>query len=88
MKIIPFNEAGSHRTGTLSNVSAKDIKKILGFSANVKDDPSKVKYSWGFKADDVECGIWDYKGSHKVNSFSTYGPKNVFVELFGEGNVS
>ena len=87
MIIEAYDRVGSHRTGTLKNHSAADIARILGFEANCQDDPDKVKYSWGFKADGVHCGIWDYYRSYKMNSFSLYGPKEVFEQLFGKENV-
>lgn len=87
MIIEAYDRVGSHRTGTLKNFSAEQIAEILGFEANCQDDPDKVKYSWGFKADGVHCGIWDYYRSYKMNSFSLYGPKEVFEQLFGKENV-
>ena len=87
MIIEALDKVGSHRTGTLENYSADEIASILGFKANCDDDPDKVEYSWGFTADGVECAIWDYKGSHKVASFSTFGPREVFEQLFGMENV-
>lgn len=83
MKIKPINKPGSHRTGTLIDTSVDEIINILGFASNVQDDPYKVKHSWGFKVGKHECGIWDYKGSETVGMFSTYGPDDVFLELFG-----
>lgn len=83
MNIKPVNKPGSHRQGTICGLSAAQIQEVLGFSANVKDDPYKVRYSWGFTVDGVQCGIWDYKGSHYFNSFSFYGPKEIMVSLFG-----
>lgn len=87
MIIEAYDRVGSHRTGTLKNYSAEQIAEILGFEANCEDDPYKVKYSWGFKADGVHCGIWDYRGSYTYNNFSLYGPKEVFEQLFGSENV-
>lgn len=84
MKIVKFNEPGGSRTGTLSNITVNEITKILGFKPNCEDDKSKVKHSWGFKADNVPCGTWDYRGSEKYNRFSTDGPKEVFIKLFGD----
>jgi hypothetical protein len=83
MKIVPFNQPGACCTGNIdSGYTVADINRILGFKPNVKDDPYKVRHSWGFKADGKECGIWDYKGSR----WSTYGPKAVFNQLFpGKG---
>lgn len=88
MKITPFDEAGSYRTGGLIHVTAADIEKKLGFPSNIEDDSSKVKYSWGFKVNGVPCGIWDYKGSWMVGSFSTFGPNEIFVKLFDKKYVA
>ena len=84
MKITPINRGGVCRTGNLRETRVDEINVILGFEPNVKDDPYKVKHSWGFKVDGVECGIWDYKGSESCGTFSTYGPDNVFTDLFGD----
>ena len=79
MKIEPVDQPGKYRTGKLnSRIHPEDIEKILGFPANIDDDPDKVKYSWGFLADGHQCGIWDYKDSR----WSTYGPQTVFDQLF------
>jgi len=87
MKIQAVNKVGDSRTGSLSGLSVEDIEKVLGFPANCEDDPDKVKYSWGFTVDGVRCGIWDYKGGYQFNSFSTFGPTEIFIKLFGEKNV-
>lgn len=87
MKITPIDKVGACRTGTLVGMTVKRIVEVLGFEANCKDDPYKVKHSWGFSVDidgtNHELGIWDYKGSGKSGQFSTYGPDDIFVELFG-----
>jgi hypothetical protein len=87
MKITPVNETGDYRTGTLQNTSVMEIQTILGFEANVEDDPDKVEHSWGFEVDGVRCGIWDYKGSQNWGSFSTFGPEEIFKKLFGNNYV-
>lgn len=87
MIIEAYDRVGSHRTGTLKNFTAKQIAEVLGFEANCQDDPDKVKYSWGFKADGVHCGIWDYKFSYTRKIFSLYGPREVFEQLFGAENI-
>jgi hypothetical protein len=33
--------------------------------------------------DGRHCGIWDYKGSQRIDEFSTFGPADVFEKLFG-----
>lgn len=79
-KIVPTGVAGCHYTGYLpETLTVNDIKKVLGFKANVVDDPDKVRYSWGFTVDGQPCGIWDYKGSR----WSVYDPKNLLPKLFG-----
>jgi hypothetical protein len=88
MNIKPIDQAGSYRTGGLTNMTVAKINKILGFKPNVEDDPYKVENSWGFTADGEECGVWDYKRSGDYGQFSTYGPNKVFVELFGKNYVS
>lgn len=87
MIIESSDVAGSHRTGTLKEVTVADISRVLGFEANIEDDPDKVENSWGFTVDGERCAIWDYKGSHTYNSFSTFGPREVFEQLFGKENV-
>lgn len=82
--IKPINQAGSFRTGALRGIKVSEITKILGFKSNIADDPDKVRYSWGFLADDEQCGIWDYKGSYRSGEFSTYGSADIFVKLFGD----
>lgn len=73
--IVPTNEPGSHQQATLSGVTYDEIVKVLGFEPNIKDDPYKVRYSWGFTLDGEEAGIWDYKGSSDYNKWSVYNPK-------------
>lgn len=84
MNIIPINEAGKHRTGTLNNITKAEIIEILGFKPNIKDDPSKVVNSWGFSINGNKFGIWDYKGSHKIKTWSCYGDHDTFKTLFGD----
>lgn len=82
-KIIPVNQPGDRRQGRLVGLDFADIERVLGFKANVADDPSKVTHSWGFRYNKHRCGIWDYCGQ----KFSYYGPYLVMVELFGEEHV-
>jgi hypothetical protein len=69
---------------TMKNMTVDKIVVALGFFPNIEDDPYKVKDSWGFSADGVTCGIWDYKGSEQFGQYSTYGPDAVFKTLFGD----
>jgi len=82
--VLPVDEAGDHAQYTIKGLSASQIKSIIGFPANCKDDPYKVKYSWGFTVDGVRCGVWDYKGSYKDNYFSAFGPIETLKKLFGD----
>jgi hypothetical protein len=84
MNIKPVASCGSHRTGTLGEITAEEISKKLGFQPNIEDDPDKVVNSWAFTVDGIKCAIWDYKGSHNWGSFSTYGPRETFVKIFGD----
>lgn len=71
------------RTGSLNGISAADITARLGFKPNRRDDPCKVKYSWGFMADGHKCAIWDYKWSSGHLQFSTWGSRDALAALFG-----
>ena len=83
MKLERLDHPVGHRTGTLFGVTAQQIFDALGNMETVRDDEAKVAYSWAFLADGKECGIWDYYGSHERHNFSTYGPHDVFISLFG-----
>jgi hypothetical protein len=89
MTFTPIDEPTRYRlrTGEIRGCTKEEIDRIIGFEPNVKDDPSKVKYSWGFRASagrfKANCGIWDYKGSYLSKTWSTYGPAEVFQKLFG-----
>lgn len=83
INIVPINQPGDNRTGGITGLTVELITAVLGFPPNVQDDPEKVKYSWGFTADGVRCGIWNYKGSDQYGEWSTFGPKNILVKLFG-----
>ena len=84
MEIKPVDESGDHRTGSVIGLSTTEIAEKIGFPANVDDDESKVKYSWGFTVDGERCGVWDYKGSHRHKIFSTWGPREALRKVFGE----
>ena len=83
--------------GRERNVLMNSLAKSMGYKLNMTDgiydrannkfltdDPDKVVNSWQFKYQGIPCGIWDYKGSHQFNRFSTFGPSIVFEKLFGE----
>lgn len=83
MKLERIEYVLGHKTGTIQGLTATEIWERLGKMDEVDDDEAKVKYSWAFTADGVECGIWDYYGSGDRHTFSTFGPHEVFIELFG-----
>jgi hypothetical protein len=87
--IVPTQDfISSHRMGVILNTTVQGINQALGFENNngVSGD-GKVKHQWNFRVNGAECSIWDYKGSAAWGQFSFYGPRAVFVEIFGEGNL-
>ena len=75
---------GTHRTGTLNDMTAAKIAEVLGHKNNFgPSGDGKVTMEWLFYADDEECAIWDYKGSAQDEQFSCYGPDEIFESLFG-----
>jgi hypothetical protein len=82
MNVVANPIAGGHKTGELNDITVDEITRTLGFAPNVDDDAGKVVNSWGFTVDGHACGIWDYKGSHEIGMFSTFGPDYVFRALF------
>lgn len=87
-KIEPVNRAGQYKMATLNNYTKDQIEQILGFPPNIKDDPDKVSYSWGFTIDGELCGIWDYYHSHKQKRWSVFGPISTLQKLFGFTNLT
>lgn len=78
----------SYRTGGLKDITRAQIIQVLGFAPNVEDDPDKVVNSWGFMVNGTDhCAIWDYKGSHMFNRWSTYDPAGVLPALFDAANI-
>jgi hypothetical protein len=89
MRIAPVSWVQSHRQYVLSDLTAGEIAEALGFTPNVDDDDrEKVVHSWAFRADGAECAIWDYRGSHRLGRFSAFGPRDVFLHLFGASRVN
>ena len=83
-KIEAVDQAGEHKQFTVNpNLTPGDVTRMIGFPANVKDDPDKVKRSWGFTVDGERCGVWDYKGSR----WSAWGPLEALQKVFGAENV-
>jgi hypothetical protein len=48
----------------------------------------KVDAEWNFIVDGIRCAIWDYKGSAELGFWSFFGPRQIFVHLFGAEHVS
>jgi hypothetical protein len=84
MKIIPDSHCCGHQTGSIHGLTAVQIKNILGFASNVRDDDSKVKYSWGFRIGSEKAAVWDYKGSAREKEFSTWGDHATLRTIFGK----
>ncbi|MDV6032756.1 MAG: hypothetical protein F9B45_22250 [Phycisphaera sp. RhM] len=75
---------GSHRTGSIA-VDWESITETLGFPPNgAASADGKVIDRWDFRCDECDCAIWDYKGSHLFDQYSTFGPARVFRHLFGD----
>lgn len=92
MIITPVQNVQSHRTGTISGMTAEKISALLGFTPNVDDDPYKVENSWAAEVSDLPgyfddeffpIAVWDYKGSHHRGQFSCYGQPEVLLSIFG-----
>ena len=79
-KIVPIRRFRPSRTGNLSSqLTYETIVAKLGFEPNVKEDKTKVTHSWSFEVDGVHCAIWDYRGI----PWSTFGPREKFIKIFG-----
>jgi len=74
------NFISSSKTGSLQPIPKSEIDHILGFLNNSVGDQDKVKYQWDFIYKGAEMSIWDYKGVR----WSTFGPAEHFIELFGD----
>lgn len=83
MKIKPFNDIASHKTGGLVGLTKEDVEARIGFPPNVDDDPYKVRWSWGFTVDGEVCAVWDYKGSADYKEWSAYGSDAALTKVFG-----
>lgn len=57
--IEPINDVGSYKQHAIVGLNAAAIAKKIGFAANVKDDPNKVKFSWAFSVNGQACAVWD-----------------------------
>lgn len=82
--ILPTEIFQSYKQHSIVGLSATEITAKIGFAANLKDDLSKVKFSWGFTVNGKACAVWDWKGSHLINEFSAYGPIPELRLVFGD----
>lgn len=87
MRLTKPNEwYSTHLQGRLSAaLTPEQITNVIGWASNPGDTDGgdKVEYCWRFLANRHQCAIWDYRGAR----WSFYGPRSVFVELFGETAV-
>lgn len=86
MRLTKPNEwYATHLQGRLSAaLTADQITNVIGWASNPRDtDGEKVTHCWRFLANRQQCAIWDYRGER----WSFYGPRAVFVELFGADKV-
>lgn len=83
LDIKPVDRPGDSCTGHITGLTVAEINARLGFKPNVDDDPSKVKYSWGFTVNGERCGVWDWKGSHRDRIFSAWGNPGALLAVFG-----
>lgn len=83
LDIVPVGHVSSHKTGSIAGLTKEEIVRRLGFEPNVADDADKVEHSWAFTVQGKECAVWDWKGSHRLRSWSAYGPTEVMREVFG-----
>jgi hypothetical protein len=82
--ILPYHTPGVGLDRRLSAaITPEQIDAALGLGTSTPCDGGKTDLEWSFTADGYPCGIWDYKGRR----WSTYGPRWVFVALFGEAMV-
>jgi hypothetical protein len=81
--ISPAKPTRSWKQHTL-HTTAEKIERVLGFPANLEDDPDKVTHSWSFRVEghpDI-FAIWDWKGSAERGEWSAFGDSAVFDLLF------
>ena len=87
MKLIPIDETGSCKQGTLSTTYKEIVEKIFEPNVTDLDDPDKVKASWGFQDKTGRKGfIWCYKHygeKETCTDWSIDGDKTLLTELFG-----
>jgi hypothetical protein len=84
---IPEHPAHSSAKCHIYGLSSKQITQILGFKPNVFEDPTKVRFAWGFLYKGQHYGVWDYRGSWRDKCYSFSGPRTVAEELFATGRV-
>ena len=77
-------QSGSHKLGSLKEITAEDITIILDVEP-IEFDDEKVFNQWNFRIlfEDgtyTRAAIWDYKGSQNVDRFSFWCDKEQYAE--------
>lgn len=72
------------RGGSLSHTTAAAIIERLGFEPDYHSVEGVTDEEWRFEVNGHVCAIWDHRGSgRRFGMWSTYGPPEVFLALFG-----
>lgn len=82
-RIDPDAPIVSHRTGSLSHITAAEITARLGFEPTRHTIEGQSDQEWRFRADGHDCSIWDMHGAGRHRVWSTCGPAEIFAALFG-----
>ncbi len=83
--IMPtFPQSGSHKLGSLKEITAKDITIILDVEP-IEIDDEKVFNEWNFRiffedGTSARAAIWDYKGSQNIDRFSFWCEKEPYAK--------
>ncbi len=77
----------TYRQFTLHNLTPDMITSRLGFSCNVQDDASKVRYSWAFLVNERFCALWDYNNSCDRQEWNAFGSPADFALAFKGVNI-
>ncbi len=67
MRLTPSTARNFSRQSELT-IEPRKLKELLaGFE--IEDDPVKVRYSWAFQLDGIDCAVWEYMGSWRRHEF-------------------
>ncbi len=69
--------------GTLSHIGAGEIERRLGIAPERNAVEGVSDHEWRFLVNGVACEIYDWHGSGRHGVWSTKGPREVFLALFG-----